>query len=77
MFARACKAAYIFKHISDQVLTYITIDASPNLVKEYLYVILIKTFQYWSANKDSIDVREVASTMRDIQLKGIRKTIGL
>ncbi len=48
-----------------------------DLVKEYLYVILIKTFQYWSANKDSIDVREVASTMRDIQLKGIRKTIGL
>ncbi|WP_241091768.1 hypothetical protein [Staphylococcus saprophyticus] len=46
-------------------------------MKEYLYVILIKTFQYWSANKDSIDVREVASTMRDIQLKGIRKTIGL
>lgn len=48
-----------------------------DLVKEYLYVILIKTFQYWSANKDSIDVREVAATIRDIQLKGLRKTIGL
>lgn len=48
-----------------------------DLVKEYLYVILIKTFQYWSANKDSIDVREVASTIRDIQLKGLREAIGL
>lgn len=48
-----------------------------DLVKEYLYVILIKTFQYWSANKDSIDVREVAATIRDIQLKGLRKAIGL
>lgn len=48
-----------------------------DLVKEYLYVILIKTFQYWSANKDSIDVREVAATIRDVQLKGLRKAIGL
>ncbi len=48
-----------------------------DLVKEYLYVILIKTFQYWSANKDSIDVREVAATIRDIQLKGLRKAVGI
>ncbi|MBF7019922.1 TetR/AcrR family transcriptional regulator [Staphylococcus sp. 18_1_E_LY] len=48
-----------------------------DLVKEYLYVILIKTFQYWSANKESIDVREVAATIRDIQLKGLRKAIGI
>lgn len=35
-----------------------------DLVKEYMYVILIKTFQYWSTNKDSIEVEEVASTLK-------------
>ncbi|EHJ07425.1 TetR/AcrR family transcriptional regulator [Staphylococcus simiae] len=48
-----------------------------DLAKEYMHAILIKTFQYWSANKDSIDVKEVALTLRDIQLKGFRDTIGL
>lgn len=48
-----------------------------DLVQEYIHVILIKTFQYWSANKDSVCIEEIASTLRDIQLKGIRKTLNL
>ncbi|MBI5973634.1 TetR/AcrR family transcriptional regulator [Staphylococcus caledonicus] len=48
-----------------------------DLVKEYMYLILIKTFQYWSANKDNVDVEEVATTIRDVQLKGLRKAIGI
>ena len=48
-----------------------------DLVKEYVYVIMIKTFQYWSAHKDDVDINEIAATIRDIQLKGLRKAIGL
>ncbi|MBO1207234.1 TetR/AcrR family transcriptional regulator [Mammaliicoccus sciuri] len=48
-----------------------------DLVKEYVYVIMIKTFQYWSAYKDDVDINEIAATIRDIQLKGLRKAIGL
>ncbi|MBM0867222.1 TetR/AcrR family transcriptional regulator [Staphylococcus auricularis] len=48
-----------------------------DLVREYVFVILIKTFQYWSNNKDHIDIDEVAATLRDIQLVGLKKAIGL
>ncbi|PKR13291.1 TetR/AcrR family transcriptional regulator, partial [Staphylococcus aureus] len=37
----------------------------------------IKTLQYWSAHKDEVDIDEIALTIRDIQLKGLRKAIGL
>ena len=46
-------------------------------MREYVFVILIKTFQYWSNNKDHIDIDEVAATLRDIQLVGLKKAIGL
>ncbi|HHO5212226.1 TPA: TetR/AcrR family transcriptional regulator [Staphylococcus aureus] len=48
-----------------------------DLVKEYVFVIMIKTLQYWSAHKDEVDIDEIALTIRDIQLKGLRKAIGL
>lgn len=48
-----------------------------DLVKEYMYVLLIKTFQYWSTHKDNLDIEEVAETLRDIQTKGFRKSLNL
>lgn len=48
-----------------------------DLTKEYMYAILIKTFQYWSTNKNEIDIDEIAKTLKDVQLKGIRKTINI
>ncbi|WP_176719342.1 TetR/AcrR family transcriptional regulator C-terminal domain-containing protein, partial [Staphylococcus aureus] len=48
-----------------------------DIVKEYVFVIMIKTLQYWSAHKDEVDIDEIALTIRDIQLKGLRKAIVL
>lgn len=48
-----------------------------DLMKEYMYAILIKTFQYWSANNKDSDLEEIASTLQDVQLKGMRKAINL
>lgn len=47
------------------------------LLQEYMYVFLIKTFQYWSANKDKVDIEEIALTVRDVQLKGFINTLNL
>ena len=48
-----------------------------DLLQEYMYVILIKTLQYWSANKDKVSVEEIASTLRDVQFKGFINTLDL
>ncbi|PCF52737.1 TetR/AcrR family transcriptional regulator [Staphylococcus delphini] len=45
------------------------------LIKEYMYAILIQSLQYWSKHPNDID--EIAKTIRDVQLKGIRKAIHL
>lgn len=47
------------------------------LVQEYMYVILIKTLQYWSANKNKVSIEEIALTVRDVQLKGIISSLNL
>ncbi|WP_153019765.1 hypothetical protein [Staphylococcus epidermidis] len=46
-------------------------------LQEYLYVILIKTFQYWSANKDKVSGEESTSTLIDVQFKGLINTLNL
>lgn len=67
--------------ISQRILilsnTFNISEVRSELVKEYLFAILIKTFQYWSANKDKVDIEEIASTFIDVQMNGLQKTIGL
>lgn len=47
------------------------------LIEEYIYIILIKTLQYWSENKDKVNIEEIALTVRDIQFKGFISTLNL
>jgi AcrR family transcriptional regulator len=67
--------------ISQRILilsnTFNISEVRSELVKEYLFAILIKTFQYWSANKDKVDIEEIASTFIDVQMNGLQKTIGI
>lgn len=69
------------KQISQRVLflsnAFNISEVRSELVKEYLFAILIKTFQYWSANKDKVDIEEIAKTFIDVQMNGLQKTIGL